>query len=197
MSLRCIRFTMHQQRTSHCGDLEYNRLSKERPKSCVKRENALSNLPQVPVHMGLSQVLPNKTVTRPQSSYVNKTGIQHQTSRPQVRAKSAHPRLLQPPKYMHTNASTKQLQVCNMDRGLDMRERSLRLLFAIHQMFCNCLSCFFFFQYIIAPVKTGYGFEQPPGPSFPVEPEPDYLPSVRLFINPVPSPDSKIQKIVR
>ncbi|KAL9980558.1 hypothetical protein ACROYT_G009160 [Oculina patagonica] len=162
LSYWCIRFTMHQQRRSHCRDLEYNRLAKERPKSCVKRENALSNLPQVPAHVGLSQVLPNKTVVaRPQTSYANKTGIEHQTSRPQVRAKSAHPRLLQAAKYMHTNASTKQL------------------------------------QYIIAPVKTGYGFEQPPGPSFPVEPEPDYLPSVRLFINPVPSPDSKIQRMMR
>jgi len=46
-------------------------------------------------------------------------------------------------------------------------------------------------------VKTGYGFEQPPGPTFPVEPEPDYLPTVRLFINPAPSPDSKIQKMMR
>ena len=56
---------------------------------------------------------------------------------------------------------------------------------------------FFSFQNIIAPVKTGYGFEQPPGPTFPVEPEPDYLPTVRLFINPAPSPDSKIQKMMR
>ena len=56
---------------------------------------------------------------------------------------------------------------------------------------------FVFFQNIIAPVRTGYGFEQPPGPSFPVEPEPDYAPSVRLFINPVPSPDSKIQRMMR
>ena len=59
----------------------------------------------------------------------------------------------------------------------------------------NFLFCFF--QNIIAPVRTGYGFEQPPGPSFPVEPEPDYAPSVRLFINPVPSPDSKIQRMMR
>lgn len=110
---------MHQQRRSHCSDLEYNRLSKERPKSCVKRENALSNLPQVPAHMGLSQVLSSKTVVaRPQTSYDSKTGIQHQTSRPQVRAKSAHPRLLQASKYMHTNASTKQLQVGNGEGGL-------------------------------------------------------------------------------
>ena len=46
-------------------------------------------------------------------------------------------------------------------------------------------------------MKTGYGFEQPPGPTFPVEPEPDYLPTIRLFINPAPSPDSKIQKMMR
>ena len=112
LSHRCIRFTMHQQRRSHCHDLDYNRFSQERPKSCVKRENALSNLPQVPAHVGLSQVLSNKTVARPQSSFVNKRPVtQHQTSRPQVRAKSAHPRLLQAAKYMHTNASTKQLQV--------------------------------------------------------------------------------------
>lgn len=43
----------------------------------------------------------------------------------------------------------------------------------------------------------GYGFDQPPGPSFPVEPKPDYLSSVRLFINPVPSSDSKTQRMVR
>ena len=108
---RCIRFTMHQQRRSHCRDLEYNRLMKERPKSCVKRESALSNLPQVPAHTGLAQVLPSRSVARPQSGIV-KPSTQHQTSRPQLRAKSAHPRLLEPPKYMHTNASTQQLQVC-------------------------------------------------------------------------------------
>lgn len=107
---RCIRFTMHQQRHSHCRDLEYNRLRKERPKSCVKRESALSNLPQVPAHTGLAQVLPGRAVARPQSSTV-KPSTRHQTSRPQLRAKSAHPRLLQAPKYVHTNASTKQLQV--------------------------------------------------------------------------------------
>ena len=107
---------MHQQRRSHCRDLDYNRLSNERPKSCVKREN----LPQVPAHMGLSQVLPSKTmVPRPQTSCAKKTGIQHQTSRPQVRAKSAHPRLLQAAKYMHTNASKKQLQVGTEERGLE------------------------------------------------------------------------------
>lgn len=115
---------MHQQRRSHCRDLEYNRLAKERPKSCVKRENALSNQPQVPVHVGLSQVLLNKTVVaRPQTSCANKTGIQHQTSRPQVRAKSAHPRLLQAAKYMHTNASTKQLQVGKRERGLGTNKK--------------------------------------------------------------------------
>ena len=111
---------MHQQRRSHCRDLDYNRLSNERSKSCVKRENALANLPQVPAHMGLSQVLPSKTmVPRPQTSCAKKTGIQHQTSRPQVRAKSAHPRLLQAAKYIHTNASTKQLQVGTDERGLE------------------------------------------------------------------------------
>ena len=111
---------MHQQRRSHCRDLDYNRLSNERPKSCVKRENTLANLPQVPAHMGLSQVLPSKTmVPRPQTSCAKKTGIQHQTSRPQVRAKSAHPRLLQAAKYMHTNASKKQLQVGTEERGLE------------------------------------------------------------------------------
>jgi len=111
---------MHQQRRSHCRDLEYNRLLKERPKSCVKRENALANLPQVPAHMGLSQVLPSKTMApRPQTSGAQKTGIQHQTSRLQVRAKSAHPRLLQATKYMHTNANTKQLQVGTKERGLE------------------------------------------------------------------------------
>ena len=119
LSCRCIRFTMHQQRHSHCRDLEYNRLSKERPKSCVKRENALANLPQVPTHVGLSQVLPSKTMApRPQTGCAKKTGIQHQTSRPQIRAKSAHPRLLQATKYMHTNASTKHLQVGTEEKGI-------------------------------------------------------------------------------
>lgn len=101
---------MHQQR-SHFHDLEYNRLTKERPKSCVKRENALSNLPQVPAHTGLAQVLPGRPVARPLSSTA-KPSTWHQTSRPQLRAKSAHPRLLQSQKYMHTNASTQQLEVC-------------------------------------------------------------------------------------
>ena len=58
---------------------------------------------------------------RPQTSCAKKTGIKHQTSRPQVRAKSAHPRLLQAAKYMHTNASTKQLQVGTDERGLETR----------------------------------------------------------------------------
>lgn len=108
---------MHQQRRSHSRDLEYTRLVKERPKSCVKRENALANLPQVPAHMGLSQVLPSKAmVPRPQTSGASRTGIQHQTSRPQVRAQSAHPRLLKAAKYMHTNASTKRLQVGTEER---------------------------------------------------------------------------------
>lgn len=101
---------MHQQRRSVSRDLEYTRLAKERPKSCMKRESALSNLPQVPVHTGLAQVHSDKLTTRPQSSTVKKT-TQHQTSRPQLRAKSAHPRLLQANKCIHTNASTKQLQV--------------------------------------------------------------------------------------
>ncbi|RMX53678.1 hypothetical protein pdam_00000335, partial [Pocillopora damicornis] len=162
LSYWCIRFTMHQQRVSHSHDHDYNTMSQDRLKSCFRREIASSNLPQVPAHVGLSQVLANNTLARPQSSFVkNRPVTQHQTSRPQVRAKSAHPRLLQANKYMHTNASTTQL------------------------------------QNIIAPVRTGYGFEQPPGPSFPVEPEPDYAPSVRLFINPVPSPDSKIQRMMR
>ena len=100
---------MHQQRRSVSRDLEYTRLAKERPKSCMKRESALSNLPQV-AHTGLAQVHSDKLITRPQSSTVKKT-TQHQTSRPQLRAKSAHPRLLQASKCIHTNASTKQLQV--------------------------------------------------------------------------------------
>ena len=73
----------------------------------------------------------------------------------------------------------------------------LHLLINFSFCFVLCLFVCSFFQYIIAPVKTGYGFEQPPGPTFPIEPEPDYLPSVRLFINPVPSPDSKIQRMMR
>lgn len=159
LSYWCVRFTMHQQRRSHFNDLEYSRLIKDRSKWCVKREDTLSNLPQVPGLSGLTQVLPKKPVTRPLSSAVNRN-IQHQTSRLQVRAKSAHPRLLHSHKCVHTNVSTQQLES------------------------------------IVSPIKIGYGFDQPPGPSFPVEPKPDYLPSVRLFINPVPSSDSKTQRMV-
>ena len=107
-----MRFTMHQQRVSHSHDHDYNTMSQDRLKSCFRREITSSNLPQVPAHVGLSQVLANKTLARPQSSFVkNRPVTQHQTSRPQVRAKSAHPRLLQAHKYVHTNASTTQLQV--------------------------------------------------------------------------------------
>ena len=110
---RCVRFTMHQQRRSHFNDLEYSRLIKDRSKWCVKREDTLSNLPQVPGLSGLTQVLPKKPVTRPLSSAVNRN-IQHQTSRLQVRAKSAHPRLLHSHKCVHTNVSTQQLEVCKL-----------------------------------------------------------------------------------
>ena len=113
---RCVRFTMHQQRRSHFNDLEYSRLIKDRSKWCVKREDTLSNLPQVPGLSGLTQVLPKKPVTRPLSSAVNRN-IQHQTSRLQVRAKSAHPRLLHSHKYVHTNVSTQQLEVCKLSFG--------------------------------------------------------------------------------
>lgn len=104
---------MHQQRRIHCNDLEYSRLIKDRPKWCVKREDTLLNLPQVPGLSGLTQVLPRKPVTRPLSSAVNRN-IQHQTSRRQVRAKSAHPRLLYSHKYVHTNVGTQQLEVCKL-----------------------------------------------------------------------------------
>lgn len=109
---RCIRFTMHQQRRCHFHDLKYNRFTKERPKSCLKRESTLSNLPQVPGLTGLPQVLLSRPLARPLSSTV-KPSTPHQTSRPQLRAKSAHPRLLRPHKYVHTNASTQQLEVCH------------------------------------------------------------------------------------
>ena len=116
---RCIRFTMHQQRVSHSHDQDYNTMSQDRLKSCFRREITSSNLPQVPAHVGLSQVLANNTLARPQSSFVkNRPVTQHQTSRPQVRAKSAHPRLLQANKYMHTNASTTQLQVGDKEQGI-------------------------------------------------------------------------------
>ena len=94
-------------------------MSQDRLKSCLRREITSSNLPQVPAHVGLSQVLANNTLARPQSSFVkNRPVTQHQTSRPQVRAKSAHPRLLQANKYMHTNASTTQLQVGDKEQGI-------------------------------------------------------------------------------
>lgn len=160
LSYWCVRFSMHQQRRSHSHDVEYNRLTQDRPKSCVKRENTLSNLPQVPGLAGMTQALPEKPITRPLSGTA-KQRTRYQTSRPQVRAKSAHPRLLHFHKHLHTNANTQQL------------------------------------EFMASPVKTGYGFEQPPGPSFPVEPKPDYLSSVRLFINPFPSPDSKMQRMMR
>ena len=114
-----MRFTMHQQHVSHSHDHDYNTMSQDRLKSCFRREITSSNLPQVPAHVGLSQVLANKTLARPQSSFVkNRPVTQHQTSRPQVRAKSAHPRLLQANKYVHTNASTTQLQVGDKEQGI-------------------------------------------------------------------------------
>lgn len=110
---------MHQQRVSHSHDQDYNTMSQDKLKSCFRREITSSNLPQVPAHVGLSQVLANNTLARPQSSFVkNRPVTQHQTSRPQVRAKSAHPRLLQANKYMHTNASTTQLQVGDKEQGI-------------------------------------------------------------------------------
>ena len=101
---------MHQQRRSHSHDVEYNRLTQDRPKSCVKRENTLSNLPQVPGLAGMTQALPEKPITRPLSGTA-KQRTRYQTSRPQVRAKSAHPRLLHFHKHLHTNANTQQLEV--------------------------------------------------------------------------------------
>lgn len=110
---------MHQQRVSLSRDHDYNTMSQDRLKSCFRREITSPNLPQVPAHVGLSQVLANNTLARPQSSFVkNRPVTQHQTSRPQVRAKSAHPRLLQANKYMHTNASTTQLQVGDKEQGI-------------------------------------------------------------------------------
>ncbi|XP_032220371.2 uncharacterized protein LOC5519668 isoform X2 [Nematostella vectensis] len=180
----CPRFTMHQQRRRVRGfDLEYNRLMAERPKSCFRRVNELSNLPQEPESCGLSRITcAQNSVTcsqvsaqgsqdsircakqwmRPQSSRVPMgEKARPVTAKKRIRSKSAHPRLIPASTPMHTNASTTQL------------------------------------QNILVSVRKGYGYNEVKPASFPSEVIPEYHSSVRLYINPVPTPHGKVQKMLR
>ena len=109
--LRCPRFTLHQQRQNN-PDLEYVKLSQQRPRSCIKKEDEIANLPQSVPHEGLNQIAPYKHPVRPHSSVVSDSERrQPLTTKPATRAKSAHPRLVESITPVHTNASTLQLQV--------------------------------------------------------------------------------------
>ena len=97
----------HQHKSPECPSLEYVRMATHRPRSCVRREHELTDVPQHAPHPGLALHVTSGNRVRPHSSYVS-----GQTPhKKQWRVKSAHPRLRLPLDTMHTNAGDLQLQV--------------------------------------------------------------------------------------
>lgn len=113
LTIRCPRFTMHQQNRSDSQALDYVRLMTERPKAAIRSENDSTSLAMEPDACGMSQMTYNKQLVRPKSCRTQGGEGESRpiTAKHKLRAKSAHPRLIPATTPVNTNASTLQLQV--------------------------------------------------------------------------------------